>query len=42
VSFDSCGVVVDRVNYFSVYARGEVGIHANHCGRREGKVGFYV
>jgi hypothetical protein len=42
VSFDSGGVVVDRVNSFSVYARVEVGIHANHCGRREGKVGFYV
>jgi hypothetical protein len=25
---DSGGVVVDRVNYFSVYARGEVGIRA--------------
>jgi hypothetical protein len=42
VSFDLGGVVVDRVNSFSVYARGGVGIHANHYGRREGKVGFYV
>ena len=42
MSFDSGGVVVDRVNSFYVFARGEVGIHANHCGRREGKVGFYV
>jgi hypothetical protein len=41
VSFDSGGVVVYHVNSFSVYARGEVGIRANHC-CREGKVGFYV
>jgi hypothetical protein len=39
--FDSGGVVLDRVNSFSVYARGEVGIGANQCGRREGNVGFY-